>query len=197
MKHRYGVLGVAALVANFALFAAGILIDSNRYRPAAAGPVATTASAARPFASSESGLPAVSAAPTQQGPIGLANLAKFALTFTPLNVGMLCILAGLIGGCASRITYVREDAPAGEAIPEDAWFRTESPLASMLRSFLVYVAIVAGVSISTDGAFMSSSAESYMRFAATASFFAFVVGYDPSKFREWIDRTPRAPAKKG
>jgi hypothetical protein len=28
------------------------------------------------------------------------------------------------------------------------------------------------------------------------SFFAFVVGYDPTKFRDWIDRTPGLAAKK-
>jgi hypothetical protein len=61
----------------------------------------------------------------------------------------------------------------------------------MLWSFLVYITIVAGVSISTDGVFAATSSEGYVRLAATVSFFAFVVGYDPTQFGERIDRAPK------
>lgn len=188
MKHRFGILGVLALIGYFALFSAGIVIDSKAYRERVMGPSPAASAAALAAAASDEPAP-VSAAPASTSGLDWIALGAFALTYTPLNVGILCILAGLIGGCASRITYDQPSALAAEE-PAANPFRTESPFASMLRSFLVYIAIVAGVSISTDGAFAATSSEGYVRFAATVSFFAFVVGYDPTKFGEWLNRRP-------
>lgn len=69
--------------------------------------------------------------------------------------------------------------------------RTESPFASMFRSFLVYLGMMAGMYVIADNPFKSPTPEQYVRLASTVSLFAFVVGYDPSKFRDWIDRVPK------
>jgi hypothetical protein len=68
-----------------------------------------------------------------------------------------------------------------------AVFRRESPFASMIRSFVVYLAFIAGIYITTNAPFENPDPNQYVRFAGTISLFAFVVGYDPTKFQDFVN----------
>ena len=115
------------------------------------------------------------------------------LTYTPTNIAALCLLAALCGGCASRL--VLSSAVAGHG-PKDATkggdihseiYRTENPVSSMLRGFVVYVAFLAGVYVGTNAPFAEPTQEQYARAAGTVSLLAFVVGYDPTLFRQLLN----------
>lgn len=186
-----GATGLAAVALWIALFGAALLIDSKPYR------------------NRLSAIPPASVAATSGNP----NLAqKFdwsafgvsVLLYTPLNAAILTLIAGFIGGCASNITYGSRQTRASGHESKDKeereqirqLFLTESPLASMLRSFMVYLGLIAGVYITTNDPFANPTADQYVRFAGTTSLLAFGVGYDPTKFQDLINLVPRLGSKR-
>jgi hypothetical protein len=112
------------------------------------------------------------------------------LTYTPTNIAALCLLAAFCGGCASRMVIASAAAlhPGKEssksADSHSDVYMTES---SMLRGFVVYVAFLAGVYVGTNAPFADPTQEQYARAAGTVSLLAFVVGYDPSLFRQFLN----------
>jgi hypothetical protein len=116
---------------------------------------------------------------------------------TPTNAALLTCLAGLAGGISSRLTYGRfvEDPLGIEATEKltvaDVLVRTENPVASMLRSFIVYFIFVAGLALaSPQNPFSEPTQDQYFRFAAMVSVLGFVVGYDPSVFNSLLRKLP-------
>ena len=190
-------LGCAALGAYFVLFSAGLLLSSKPYRDQLQ--VLNTGGA--PAFASEAAtevvvLPDVAAPP--DGPSLLLAFTGAVLLYSPLNVAFLTLLAGFLGGCASNLSFSEADAAKdaadgatnGKAAASRA-FRKESPFASMFRSFLVYLTFMAGIFITTDKPFEAPTVEQYARLAGMLSLFGFVVGYDPTKFQDFIDMVPR------
>ena len=114
------------------------------------------------------------------------------LTYTPTNIAALCLLAAFCGGCASRLVLSsaatlqdRKDS-AKSANSHAEVYMAESPVSSMLRGFVVYVAFLAGVYVGTNAPFAAPTQEQYARAAGTVSLVAFVVGYDPTLFRHLL-----------
>src|SRR5260370_6908035 len=114
------------------------------------------------------------------------DLFTVCLCYTPTNAALLTCLAGLAGGISSRLTYGRfvED-PLGIGTPEkltvtDVLVRTENPIASMLRSFIVYFIFVAGLAMaSPHNPFSQPTQHQYFRFPAIVSFLLLLVDDDP------------------
>lgn len=131
------------------------------------------------------------------GGFNLGDLFWVCLCYTPTNAGLLTCLSGLAGGISSRLTYGKfvED-PLGIAASENLTvnnllIRTENPVASMLRSFVVYLIFVAGLAIaSPQNPFSDPTLDQYLRFAAMVSVLGFVVGYDPSVFNNLLRGLP-------
>jgi hypothetical protein len=119
--------------------------------------------------------------------------------YTPLNVALLTLIAGFAGGCLSKVTYSHWGAEPGNpgpdltdpAVKARVSFMTESPFASTMRSFLVYLGVLAGLYITTNGPFDKPSADQYVRFAGTISLLSFLVGYDPTRLQDLINMVPR------
>lgn len=182
MTKTRAFLGCLALVAYLILFSAGMFLDSKPYL--------RTLKQSAPFGLGATVAVAATDGETEEPRAALPAIA-FVTTFlwamclyTPTNVAFLTVIAGFLGGCASNITYSRPEATSVPAI--QAVFRRESPFASMIRSFIVYLAFIAGIYITTNAPFENTDANQYVRFAGTISLFAFVVGYDPTKFQDFI-----------
>ncbi len=159
----YKIGGVLGMLAYTFLFTVGVVINSAPYR------ARLTASAT-----------------------DVGAFVAVLLTYTPINVAFLCVLAGLIGGCASLLTFHRvgthEEKLKGNPLSEQSlMFRTESPVASMFRSLVVYFAFMAGILVTTVDPFTTTTPDQYVRLAAAISFFSFIVGYDPTKFQSIIN----------
>lgn len=114
------------------------------------------------------------------------------LTYTPTNIAALCLLAAYCGGCASRMVLSSAESLQGTK-DSPKWKNThaeiymaESPVSSMLRGFVVYIAFLAGVYVGTNAPFAEPTQEQYARAAGTVSLLAFVVGYDPTLFRHLL-----------
>lgn len=129
--------------------------------------------------------------------LNLGHLLWACLCFTPTNAALLTCLSGLAGGISSRLTYGKfvED-PLGletsqNLTTNNLLIRTENPVASMLRSFIVYLIFVAGLAIaSPQNPFSEPTLDQYLRFAAMVSVLGFVVGYDPSIFNNLLRGLP-------
>lgn len=204
MKVLRITFGCAALLAYLLLFAAGMLVSSEPYRRQLADHSLSISPVAA--ATAATGSTPATGKPLTAGAMLKAFLLAM-LLYTPTNVALLTILAGFVGGCASYLTYAQatrhvlaKHLETGNAEtaqtnrqPTDlrALFRTESPFASMFRSLLVYLATMAGIFVTTSEPFATPTAEQYVRLAAAISVFAFIVGYDPTKFHDMVDMLPK------
>jgi hypothetical protein len=77
-------------------------------------------------------------------------------------------------------------------------YMEEHPAFSMIRGLVVYLVIVSGLYIAAADPFDSNQQASftqYIRLAGMISLLGFVVGYDPSRFKSWLDLVP-GPTKK-
>lgn len=166
------VSGLIALCAWFVIFGLGLFINSAEYRTQVAQSVDAT------------------------------NLVMSILTYTPTNVGLVCLVAAFIGGCTSRLhaEHTEQVARARGPRPRDSTeapeasvevgdapspsdsdvYRTENPATSLLRGFVVYGAYMAGSAIATDNPFGSTTPEQYARAAGAVSLAAFTIGFDPT-----------------
>ncbi len=87
------------------------------------------------------------------------------LLYTPLNVALLALLAGLIGGCASNEADHSEllrdiedkekeaDAAALRVLRRKLTYLEEHPAYSMMRSFIVYLVFISGLYIASSDPF--------------------------------------------
>lgn len=171
----YKILGTLAAIAYVALFTAGVVVDSGPFRTQLNG-----------------------------SSFSIGALIIVMMTYTPSNVAILSMLAGLISGCSSLITHEKlhsseETHRQGKAhLSQSILYRTESPVASMFRSLVAYLAFMAGILATTVAPFTATTPEQYVRFAAAVSFFAFVVGYDPTRFQGLLSlQLPGRSAEKG
>jgi len=170
-QHSHEALGgTAAVLVWFLLFGAGLLVDSAPYR--------TDLSEHFTF----------------------EDIAATICLYTPLNVALLTLLAGFAGGCLSRVTYAhwitqgtegKADLPSDAGITARMLFMTESPFASTMRSFVVYLVVIGGLYITTNAPFDKPTSDQYVRFAGTVSLLSFVVGYDPTRLQDLMNLLPR------
>lgn len=153
--------GVAGVTAWFALFGMGLFINSKPFRDA--------------LEVSWDG----------------TKFVMCMLTFTPTNVGALCVVSAFIGGCASRLQVrnvkkhkSRNSHPQAEddasQPTESEIYRCENPAASALRGFVVFGAYIAGSLIANADPFANTTASLYARAAGVTSLAAFTVGFDPT-----------------
>jgi len=156
--------GIIGLLGWIAIFAAGLTVDSAPYRKA--------------LSSSFS----------------LWSLLQTTLVYTPLNAALLTVLAGLVGGCSSYLSTAGADASASrKASGEEAkrlFFLSEWPVASMIRGFLVYVAAIAGIYITTEDPFVAPTPAQYVRVVGLLSFLGFALGYDPTLVDSLLSKVP-------
>lgn len=127
-------------------------------------------------------------------------------TFTPLNVGFLCVLAAFIGGCSINKNEIHrihqeildlEAEPPVPPNPDLARLRqrldylTEHPGYSTIRGLVVYLIIISGLFIigaplTGENGTQSITLAQYMKLAGLFSFFGYLAGYDPTVFSSVI-----------
>jgi len=187
-------IGSVAMLSWLGFFSAGLLVESVSWRrylaPVTFEKQATIANAS----SSPSITKVVKDALTPQNEYKGSTLYAFfaaSACFTPTNLALLALLAGLIGGCASNV--VADAMPPEEranADPQQLKMLEETPWSAAMRSFIVYLCVIAGLYLTVDDPFKDSTSAQYLRLAGLVSALAFVVGYDPSRIQQWIRLLP-------
>jgi hypothetical protein len=166
------VIGLICVLSWILLFVAGLFVDSQPYR-------------------------------NQLSEHRLASLPMASLLYTPTNAAILTCLSGLIGGISSNLTYNRIDQcrdtnskTLSDIGPQRSLIRTENPFASMLRSFVVFLLCIAGLTIAApENPFSQPTQEQYLRVVGLLSVLGFGVGYDPTVFQRVLGSLPMAPSK--
>lgn len=164
------MLGIASMLTWVALFSSGLLIKSAPYRDA-----------------------------LLDGDVTAHNLLLAALLYTPTNVALLSMLAGFMGGCSSlmydhgdleeqiKSAHAEGNQQLARRLTLRLSYLSESPFSSMLRGFLVYLAIISGILLAISDPFKVTSADQFIRLAGLFSVIAFVMGYDPTRFEDLVD----------
>ena len=171
------VMGVICVVIWILLFGAGLMIPSEIYRK---------------------GL---------EQSFTLYNFFMAGLLYTYTNVVMLTCLAGLLGGLSSRITFRDYEDATGEEnnkstkpVSVSMAYRKENPLASMFRSFVVFLVYIAGIAIGAPSGtevFSKTGPDQYARVAGLLSLMGFTVGFDPTVFGTLLSNIPNPLRKTG
>ena len=111
----------------------------------------------------------------------LRDAVIVAVTFTYTNVAVLCLLAGLLGTLARRSQLGTDDQ---QLTGTD----TINPRSSaILRGFLVYLALIAGVLILGDDPAQPTQ-KGYVRLAGLISLLSFIVNARPAVFGRLLHR---------
>ncbi len=140
-----------------AVFLAGTLVDSGPFRDS--------------FAAFDGGIAGM-----------IRNGLLVAFTYTLTNVAILCSLAGVLGELGAK-AVLGPDKQGGQTEQQD----TSSPISSaVLRSFLVYLAVISGVLILGESP-LKPTANHYVRLAGAISLVGFVVSYRPSAFGQLLE----------
>ncbi len=106
------------------------------------------------------------------------------LTYTLTNVAFLCVLAGILGTLGAKAILVTE---AQKSFDRD----TTSPRNSaVLRGFLVYLTLIAGVLILGDNPAEPTQIQ-YVRLAGFMSLAGFIMNYRPKIFGLLMERAGR------
>ena len=145
------------------------------------------------------------------GPLeGALYLLALGLSYPSTSIALLGVLAGLVGGCASRIAWAKSvdhakiladheataDAQPGSAHGSPAtddssgkaasYYRAESVFVSTARGFAATLAYLAGVAALAVLPKNAVDATDYATVASFASLLAFLAGYDFGMFLQLI-----------
>lgn len=156
------LLGTCGVIVWIMIFSLGMLIDSSQYRD------------------------------TLSTNFSWFKFIMTMLTFTPSNIAILCLVSSFTGGCASLLVITKAKKVLGlDEQPDDKSnsqiYMTENPFSSMLRGIVVFFAFLAGVFITSSTALTEPTAQAYTQAAGIVSMLAFLVGYDPTMFKTFIN----------
>jgi hypothetical protein len=123
------------------------------------------------------------------------------IAFMPMNIAVLCILAGCIGACCVSeetvkdvLLQIKSDDHAAQQgeLKRKLNFLTEHPLYSALRGLVVYLLLSSGLFIFAGTQPLVGDIEqtvslaSYIRLAGIFSFLSYIAGHDPTVFTNMI-----------
>jgi hypothetical protein len=197
------VLGVVALVSWLLLFSAGLLIETVEYRlvlspRSVAKQIGVEGMKSVPsHSTTQEGGQAASAASDSGKPATFSPWYSFfasVFCFTPINLALLTLTAGLLGGCGSNIAI--ETMPdmqrdrLRETHPRRHLYLQEPPVSAAIRGFIVYLCVIAGLYVAMDDPFKDPTPAQYIRLAGTLSILALMVGYDSSRLEDWLAIIP-------
>jgi hypothetical protein len=163
------VLTFVMIVVWMLIFIGGIIVNSAPYRE---------------IVSSHSYASINDAEPTQQQPDIIIAWLMVIFFYTPTNILILCMCAGLLGAL-SRISKLHVRV-GGE--PDLASDKTNPLISGLLRGIFVYLILISGVLVINEEPFTNPSQIQYLRLAGLLSLLSFLLNYNPSRFRSFLAR---------
>lgn len=206
--------GIAAMLAWLLLFGAGVLIDSLPYRQALGwGQTVKTdlqiledridALEKSPSPVVAPPAPAVPAPPAAHPvrPLPEASWQTFLIglvTYLPINVGLLSIVAAFLGGCSvspELVQDIKNQLESSDADSEEHYdlkrrlhYLTEHPAYSAFRGLVVYLLVTSGLLVFAGAETLTTTPDQidslgrYIRYAGIFSFIGYLAGHDPTVF---------------
>lgn len=124
----------------------------------------------------------------------IVNWIIVLFVYTPTNVAVLSILAGLLGalGRCATLHVITQDK--NEEFPEDP---INPYLSGIVRGFIVYLLIISGMIIILESPPISPTGpDQYVRLASVISVASFIVSYNPRYFGKLLHRAAESIVKK-
>lgn len=111
--------------------------------------------------------------------------------YSPINIALLALVAGGMGGCMSKIASASRPGAAKASVDALSLQAMEqSPWLSAVEGLVAYVCVVAGLYVLVDDPFKNPSPASYTKLAGLISAVAFAVGYDRTRFTGLLNTIP-------
>jgi hypothetical protein len=104
------------------------------------------------------------------------------LCYTPTNVILLSMTAGLLGALA-RIARLHVPDENNPILPKD---ETNPLLSGILRGVFVYLMVISGVLVIYEEPLTNPSQIQYLRLAGLLSLLSFILSYNPGRFRDFM-----------
>ena len=163
-------LTVATIILWIVVFLAGIIINSAPYRDR------MTEKATNVF-------------------VWVANLIVVLFVYTPTDVAILSIFAGLLGALGRHATLHVITRSEDEEFPEDP---INPYLSGVVRGFIVYLLTISGLIIILEGPppISPTTSDQYVRLATIISVASFIVSYNPRYFGRFLQRAAESIVKK-
>lgn len=194
--HKHSIFGIVIVFIWLGLFCVGMLIDSKPYRDALAERTDTLKKDTTKIiqvAKNQSITVNKSAKPEYHNNSNdvfdqpfkkvTSMVMKVIIFWTPTNVALLSMLAGLAGGLSRRIWRLKPIATNATKDPNaEIDFSNTSSFSGVIVGFVVYLAFISGTLLAMDNPFANTSQGQYIRTAGFISLFAFSAAYEPSIF---------------
>jgi hypothetical protein len=118
-----------------------------------------------------------------------ASFWRVVLTFTPTNLGLICILTSIAGGYAKRLSmsFAAENPKLTQHRADRINHTQFNPISSALRGLVVYLGFLSGLYMLSPDAFKQTTQETYLH-SVGAMLVAFGVGYHPESIRHLWQR---------
>ncbi|MCZ6837382.1 MAG: hypothetical protein O7G85_16525 [Planctomycetota bacterium] len=158
------VFGSCALILWFSLFAGGILINIGSSRTA--------------LTSSETFWQ------------GVSHLPLILSCWTVTNVGVLAVLAAILGAVGRRTRFTSNNTIS--RFSNSPLLKSRAAIifyaSAVIRGFGVYSLLLGGLLILATATLVAPSQEEYLRLALTISIISFYAGYNPEVFASLLKR---------
>jgi len=169
-----------------ALFASGILVDTEPYResisPAGASALNSTSApqdGTTPNPQAAVGQIAKPNDALSQKPGLFKSWVIVLLSFLPINLAWVCAAASTLGAFGEHANLARTHS-SRRAQPNNPY------ASAVLRGFFVYLFMLSGLLLLDDTPFLHPNPGQYIRLAGFLSLFSFVVSYQPRLFNVLI-----------
>jgi hypothetical protein len=110
------------------------------------------------------------------------SLIIVVLFYTPSNLILLCMTAGLLGAI-SRIAKLHVKDFNEPELPSD---KTDPLMSGILRGLFVYLLAISGILLINDNPITLPTQAQYVRLAGILSILSFLLSYNPSRFQSFI-----------
>jgi hypothetical protein len=192
--HKHSFVGIFVVILWLFLFGMGMLIDSKPYRDALTTKNDTLrkdtlriiiTKTINPDKTYTDSLKSVTRIAPKSNKSSIELFCNVVIFWTPTNVALLSMLAGLAGGFSRKI-WRKPNAVANTTNPkligDDIDFYNTSPFSGMIVGFVVYLAFISGTFLTMDNPFTNPTQGQYIRTAGFISLFGFAAAYEPTIF---------------
>lgn len=172
---------VGVFIAWIALFAVGILVDTEPYRRVISPTAVTKLASAVPGAQDQEAAKVVAPAPPVASRSGLMKSWVIVIfCFLPVNLVWLCATSSALGAFGNRANLTNDRAG------RQARDNNNPYIAAVLRGFFAYLFLISGLLLLDDAPFSNPAPAQYVRLAGFLSLLSFVISYQPRFFNTLI-----------
>jgi len=168
------IIAFIAILCWIVIFLGGILVNSEPYREVISN-----------YAFTAVETESVNAVQSDNKPSFFVALLVVVLSYTPSNLVLICMCAGLLGAL-SRIAKLHIKDKSEEKIPSD---NVDPLMSGILRGLFVYLLAISGLLLVNETPITSPGRAEYVRLAGLLSILNFLLSYNPSRFQSFVAKS--------